>query len=95
MPPSTPDTSGNGWAEYRALVLSELERLDESLKGNHEDYNARLMSVEQRLGEKLHKIANAQQVMQGQVAALQVKAGVWGALAGLVPTLGVLLLTRL
>jgi len=83
---------GNGWIEYRALVLSELERLDVTLKERHTEARSQLVDVEDKLLHKLHNIANNQQVMHGQIVALQVKAGVWGALAGFIPALGVFFL---
>jgi len=85
----------NGWTEYRALVLSELERLDTSMKNNHDHHTAQLLNVEARLSDKLHNINNHLQATTVEVTALQVKAGLWGALAGLIPTLTVLLLRTL
>ena len=59
----------DSWSEYRRLVLSELERLNEGI-------------------EVLKKeIAAARR----DIAILQVKAGVWGFMAGLVPACAVLL----
>ena len=86
---------GNGWVEYRALVLSELERLDGSVKTNHEHHTTQLANVEARLSEKLHGISNHLQATSMEVTALQVKAGLWGALAGLIPVLAAILLKAL
>lgn len=60
------------WPAYRHLVLSELQRLQ---------------SRDARIEERLEKIIRAQEALRIDIAGLQVRSGVWGAVAGLVPVL--------
>lgn len=66
----TPNTTGNGWDEWRRHVLLEMDRLGKAC----ETHNT-------QLGE-----------IKAAVEALKVKAGTWGAVAGLVTALGAWLL---
>lgn len=66
-----------GWGEYRKLILAELERLN------------RVISA---LDSKLEAFRNDDiSSLKVEVAMLKVKAGLWGALAGLVPAIGAIL----
>ena len=85
----------NGWDEYKKLVLSELSHiavytketreiidkhctttLDESTKNNKEMVNL-VNALELRILEKISPI-------QQEIAALKVKAGIWGGVGGAV-----------
>ena len=75
------------WAEYSRLVLSELRRLDVSIEKiadaldkaiKHERANRQ--TVENATGAELQRLAL-------EVQSLKIKAGAWGALAGLIPVL--------
>lgn len=70
-----------GWDEYRRLILSELERLDESVK---ESRKSELEAI-QKLLMDITKLRE-------DVVTLKVKAGVWGILGGVITTLGAILL---
>lgn len=59
----------NGWEEYRALVLHEIERLDNRMSEVHEDVRA---------------LRAEQAATREDVAGLKVQAGVTGGIAGLV-----------
>lgn len=63
----------NGWSEYRRLVLSRLDQLDESLKAQEKLYRAQSQLWVAELNE-----------LRVCVGKLQVKASVWGGLAGLI-----------
>jgi hypothetical protein len=68
------------WGEYRELVLKELERLNESIR---------------ELNEKLDKL-NTDDIsdMKIKIAMLEVRSGVWGAIAGTVTGLALTVLTK-
>lgn len=66
------------WGEYRRLILSELERIGRDI----ETINKKLDGLRQ---DDLAQV-------RVDIAMLQVKSGVWGALSGLVVALGAALL---
>ena len=90
-----PDSESSDWSTYQRLVLSELKRLDGSLTRMN-DQNAAAMK---------HERSNRQQVEMGILAdlaqlrtdiqSLKIKAGIWGAVAGMIPVISVLLLKQL
>ena len=90
-----PDNESSDWSTYQRLVLSELKRLDASLTKMN-DQNAAAIK---------HERGNRQQVEMGimtdlaqlrtDIQSLKVKAGVWGAIAGMIPVVSVLLLKQL
>lgn len=66
------------WGEYRVLVLRELERLNSTID---------------EINRKIERFRNddiAQ--IKTDIALLQLKAGIWGALAALVVTMGAIML---
>ena len=69
------------WNEYRRLILSELERLDEAVKESHKTDT-----------EALQKLLLDVIKLREEVVALKVKAGVWGILGGVITTIGAILL---
>jgi len=73
--------SQNGWGEYAKYVLKELERLNKSL----DDLEQRLIDIQTK---DLAKIRT-------EIAMLKVKSGLWGAVAGMVPVIIVLLINYL
>lgn len=60
------------WGEYRTLILAELKRLHEGI----EEVKAKIDTL------------NASEIsaLKSQIAVLQFKSGVWGFLAGAVPS---------
>ena len=90
-----PENESSDWSTYQRLVLSELKRLDGSLTR---------MNDQTALAIK-HERSNRQQVEMGILAdlaqlrtdiqALKIKAGIWGAIAGMIPVISVLLLKQL
>jgi len=66
-----PDAQGD-WGEYRRLILQELQRLHDGI-GEVKSQISALHSSE---------IAS----IKAQIAVLQFKSGVWGFLAGAVPS---------
>jgi len=70
-PVSLPDGEHSGkWEEHRMLVLSELTRLQER---------------DNQTQDKLDAISKTLVGLRIDVARVQVKAGIWGALAGIIP----------
>lgn len=71
----------DGWNEYKRLILSELERISDSLSD---------------IDEKMdNKIINEVAKLQVEIAMLKVKSGIWGALAGVIAAISILLLSFL
>ena len=90
-----PESESSDWSTYQRLVLSELKRLDSGLNRMN-DQTAKALK---------HERGNRQQVEMGimteiaqlrtDIQSLKIKAGVWGAVAGMIPVVSVLLLKQL
>ena len=78
------DDTGNGWSEYRKLVMTEIERLAREIR--HERNNQK--QVQQHLWDQMLRI-------EKEVATLKVKCGVWGLVGGLIPVVTALLANKL
>jgi hypothetical protein len=62
----------DSWDEYRRLVLSELDRIDNAIDSESRTRAIAVEAIE-------NKIAHARE----SIVALQVKAGIWGAIGGI------------
>ena len=88
------DKESSDWSTYQRLVLSELKRLDASLTKMNDQTAASIK----------HERSNRQQVEMGimtdlaqlrtDIQSLKIKAGIWGAIAGMIPVVSVLLLKQ-
>ncbi len=78
------DDTGNGWSEYRKLVMTEIERLAREIR--HERNNGK--QVQQHLWDQMLR-------MEKEIATLKVKCGVWGLVGGLIPVVTALLMNRI
>lgn len=78
------DDAGNGWGEYRKLVMTEIERLAREIR--HERNNGK--QVQQHLWDQMLRI-------EKEVASLKVKCGVWGLVGGLIPVVTALLMSKI
>lgn len=78
------DDTGNGWGEYRKLVMTEIDRLAREIR--HERNNAK--QVQQHLWDQMLRV-------EKEVATLKVKCGIWGLVGGLIPVVTALLMTKL
>lgn len=80
---------GNGWSEYQKLVLAELTRHNNVLENLAQEIGD--LKVELALFDKHHErlthIEVEQKVQDVKIATLEVKAGLWGGLAGLMTAL--------
>lgn len=72
------------WDRYKELVLAELERLNDSIRGVHTKIDAQNLSVSAEVT-----------TLKVEIAMLKVKAGAWGGVAGLVVVTGAILLRLL
>jgi len=72
---------GNGWDEYRKLVMREIERLTSEIRHSRNNHEQGLQGLYERLIET-----------EKHVATLQVKCGIFGLLGGLIPTVTALIL---
>ena len=62
---------GNGWSGYQRLVLGRLDALDKKVE---------------MLADDIHEMQREDiNALKIEVAMLKVKAGIWGAAAGLLP----------
>jgi len=78
------DEAGNGWGEYRKLVMTEIERLAREIR--HERNNGK--QVQQHLWDQMLRI-------EKEIATLKVRCGVWGLVGGLIPVVTALLMNRI
>jgi hypothetical protein len=79
-----PQAEGNGWGEYQRLVLSELERLD----GSIQKLDDKLDDSIQKINDKIDDLRKTEIKSMGEeIQVLKFKAGLWGALAGMIPVL--------
>lgn len=68
------------WAEYSRLVLNELERHEEAL----EKLTQQLVDLAADVNSKFGKT-------QTEIALLKLRSGLWGAAAGAIPAVGIVL----
>jgi len=78
------DEAGNGWGEYRKLVMTEIERLAREIR--HERNNGK--QVQQHLWDQMLRI-------EKEIATLKVRCGVWGLVGGLIPVVTALLMNKI
>ena len=77
---------GNGWNEYKKLVLNEMDTMEEYRKesrSDSKDMRLLITNLEIRLVDKIASVDRT-------VAGLQVKAGIWGLGGGLIAALTVI-----
>lgn len=79
----------NGWNAWAKQVTSEIERTVKGVEGNHTD----IVEVKQQL-TKLQESVNIALEMKLDIIRLQVRAGIWGLLAGLTSAIITMLLFR-
>lgn len=79
------DDRENGFEEYKRLILADLKRLEVKIEG----LDTRLLKIDIDLSElkRLAKVEDNVAELQVGMAKLQVKASMWGGLAGLIPVL--------
>lgn len=93
---------GGSWASWSRLVLAELKRLD----GNIERLGDKMADVPRWIDRSVkHEQNNRRQVendvrveilrLSSEMAALKVRAGVWGLMGGLLPVLAAIMLRAL
>lgn len=75
---------GNGWDEYRKLVMTEIERLAKEMR--HERNNGK--QVQRHMWEQMLRI-------EKEIATLKVRCGVWGLVGGLIPVVTATLATKI
>jgi len=78
------DDTGNGWGEYKKLVMTEIDRLAREIR--HERNNGK--QVQQHLWDQMLRI-------EKEIATLKVKCGVWGMIGGLIPVVTALLMNKI
>ena len=78
----TKDSDNGDWSEYRRLVLSELAKLHEDLRA----LNKEIMRVRTDLTNQIVSVRAEISQVRADLRIQQVKSGLWGALAGTIPT---------
>lgn len=85
-------SEGNGWGEWKNLVLADLKQLkhlclslERGLEHMRTDLRAEIDKVEDKLVERQHK-------MQIEIERLKLKSGVWGLMGGLIPAMAIILM---
>ena len=78
------DETGNGWGEYKKLVMTEIDRLAREIR--HERNNGK--QVQQGMWDQMLRI-------EREIASLKVKCGVWGLCGGLIPVVTALLTNKI
>jgi len=78
------ETSGNGWDEYRRLVLDSIQRLATEVR--QERTNTQVL--QQRMMDRLVE-------SEKDVAMLKVRCGIYGLMGGLIPAAAAVLVTKL
>lgn len=73
---------GNGWDEYRKLVMTEITRLTSEIR--NERNNAR--TVQQHMFDRMTE-------MEKELAMLKVRCGIWGLMGGLIPAVSALVIS--
>lgn len=88
------DPIPSGWSEYQMLVLAELKRHNEVLEMLAREIGALKVELAlfERHHERLTKLETGQTTHDIEIARLEVKAGLWGALAGLIAAVGAALM---
>jgi len=71
-----PMSDENSWNEYRKLVLHDLERLDQAVRES-----------EEKLSAKMDQLQDCINRIDKKVVSIQAKAGLIGALAGILASL--------
>lgn len=71
---------GDGWPEWRRHVLAELKRANDEREQERNE-----------IATLRTEMANAWSKVSIEISALKVKAGLWGAVAGVVVVIGTLL----
>ena len=70
----------NGWSEWSKFVLKELERLNEQCDQLRKDHS----NMNEKFNEKTQEIKTAIGMLGTE---MRLKSGIWGALAGLIPAI--------
>lgn len=85
------DGNGGGWDEYKKLVLSQIREMREA----HQDLCSEMRDSIQTIRDDIHGLrsetSDEMKNLAVDIGKLNVKAGMWGALAGAILSGGVLL----
>jgi len=94
--------NGNGWDEYKKLVLSEISRIadytketrdvmDQHYRNTRQEAMNNYTDITTRINDLEIRLLEKINLIDKKVVALQVKAGVWGLVGGAIPvSIGIL-----
>lgn len=74
---------GNGFDEYRKLIMRELDRLTTEIRHSRNNHEQGLQGLYERLIET-----------EKEIAQLKVRCGIWGLMGGLIPVVTTLLISK-
>ena len=87
--------SDGDWIEYRRLVLAELNRLGEDISDISKEGKALIKEVEHNIKEDLDALqalynerVREHNKLRDKVTRLEIRSGIWGALAGALAAIG-------
>lgn len=78
------DDTGNGWNEYKRLVMSSIDRLTQEIRHERQNYKQGMSGIYERLIE-----------VEKEIATLKVRCGIWGMMGGLIPVVTSILVSKL
>ena len=74
------DTNGNGWDEYRRLVMESIHRLPTEIREERNNFKGEMRELYSRLFD-----------IEKKIASLEVRCGLAGLIGGAIPVTAVLL----
>lgn len=77
-------SDGNGWDEYRKLVMTEIQRLADEIRQERADAR-----------ESQRRFVSQLTGVERELAVLKVKCGIWGLMGGLIPAVSALVMSKL
>ena len=77
-------SEGNGWDEYRKLVMTEIKRLADEIRQERADAR-----------ESQRGFATQLTGIERELAVLKVKCGMWGIMGGLIPAVTAMVMNKI
>jgi len=84
-------TEGNGFDEYKRLILHELKELKYGQRELREDLDNQIGRIGKRLDLAINDRDKQIAGLRVDIATLKAKSGLWGLLGGLLPATGALI----
>jgi len=85
MAENTHDSNGNGWDEYKRLVLSEIRRIANFTQETRDKMDEHCRDTRDQVSKEYKELSTQISTIKADIRALQIKAGVWGLMGGAIP----------